>query len=142
MPPMGPNFEDPVLVSPQLLKVKGKFDTHGKVIGDVIIGFLIIPVHIEEAMTDPIVDMVRLTLQPGNTTTPNAADPDVTLTSATFEKADVSNAKYNLGVGAPVRVIGLSVALKEPPIADNPADQDPPAFETFTWCVNRTVAAP
>ena len=34
-----------------------------------------------------------------------------------------------LAVGATVRAIGLAVAVKR---ADPP---DPPAFETFTWCV-------
>ena len=137
---MGPNFKNPVLVSPAVLKVEGQFDTHGEVIGNVMIGFLIVPEHIDDALTEPIVGITELVKDDLTTTTPDPAEPQVKITSGTFVKDDVSNAKYNLGVGAKVRVIGLSVAVKkgEPPVA--PAIRpDSPAFETFTWCVDRQV---
>jgi hypothetical protein len=137
---MGPNFEDPVLVSPDTIRVKGAFDTHGSVIGTVMIGFLIIPEHIPEALTDPIVGIAELPNDDLETTSCDAADPGARITSGPFSK-DVPNNQYNLGVDAKVRVIGLSVAVKLADL-DPGQSQDPPAFETFTWCVNRKVKAP
>jgi hypothetical protein len=139
---MGPNFKDPVLVSPALLKIEGEFDTHGEVIGNVMMGFLIVPDQINQALTDPISGIVELLNADLTTTAPDPANPDVKITSGTFVKADVSNAKYDLGVNHKVRVIGLSVAVKAgaPPVGGGP--QDAPAFETFTWCVDRTIVAP
>ena len=137
----GPNFKDPVLVSPLQLKIEGTFDTHGEVIGNVMIGYLIVPDLIDEALTEPIVGIVELLHADLTTTTPDPAKPDVKITSGDFVKADVSNAQYNLGVNAKVRVIGLSVAVKAgaPPVGTG--RQDAPAFETFTWCVDRRVIA-
>ena len=138
---MGPNFKDPVLVSPTQLKVEGTFDTHGEVIGNVMVGFLIVPELIDEALTEPIVGMVELAHADLNTTSPDPAKPEVKLTTGEFVKADVSNAAYNLGVNAKVRVIGLSVAVKAGGTPDGATRPDAPAFETFTWCVDRKVVA-
>jgi hypothetical protein len=140
---MGPNFKDPVLVSPLQLKIEGRFDTHGEVIGNVMIGYLIVPDGIGAALTAPIVGTVELPHADLTTTTPDPANPDVKITSGEFVKADVSNAQFNLVVNAKVRVIGLSVAVKAgaPPVRTG-QPQDAPAFETFTWCVDRIVIAP
>ena len=141
---MGPNFKDPVLVNPTQLKVEGTFDTHGEVIGNVMIGFLIVPDGRERALTEPIVGIVELPNAELTTTSPDPADPTVKVTTGEFVKADVSNAAYDLGVNAEVRVIGLSVAVKagEPPAPGSDRTRpDAPAFETFTWCVDRKVVA-
>jgi len=122
--------------------VEGSFDTHGEVIGNVMIGFLIIPEDNTEALTEPITGIVTLTNDQLTTRTPDADDPDVKITSGEFVKADVSNA-FNLQVGAKVRVIGLSVAVKtgEPAIGGS-GPPDAPAFQTYTWCVDRRVVGP
>ena len=75
------------------------------------------------------------------TRTPDADNDEVKITSGEFVKADVSNA-FGLQEGDKVRVIGLSVAVKagEPAIGSGPPDA--PAFQTFTWCVDRTVVGP
>ena len=139
---MGPNFKDPVLVNPNLLKVEGTFDTHGEVIGNVMIGFLIIPDQIDDALTEPIVGILELQHADLATTSPDPAKPDVKITTGSFVKADVSNGVYHLGVDAKVRVIGLSVAVKAgEPATGGRLRPDAPAFETFTWCVDRKVVA-
>src|SRR5690348_9766712 len=139
---MGPNFKNPVRRSATQLEVEGRFDTHGEVIGNVMIGFLIIPADNAEALTEPITGIVTLTNDQLTTRTPDANDDDVKITSGEFVKADVSNT-FDIQVGAKVRVIGLSVAVKAgEPAVGRGGQPDAPAFQTYTWCVDRTVVAP
>jgi len=139
---MGPNFKDPVRRSATQLEVEGSFDTHGEVIGNVMIGFLIIPADNTEALTEPITGIVTLTNDQLTTRTPDANDADVKITSGEFVKADVSNT-FDLREGDKVRVIGLAVAVKagEPAVGGN-GPPDAPAFQTYTWCVDRKVVGP
>jgi hypothetical protein len=139
---MGPNFKDPVLVDADTLKVEGSFDTHGEVIGDVTIGFLIIPKQMDDALIAPISDIVVLPHIDLDKSAPDPAKPGVEITHGDFQKADVSNDQYHLGVGHEVRVIGLAVSVKAGGTPDGAARRDAPAFETFTWCVDRKVVAP
>ena len=135
---MGPNFKDPVLVDPDTLKVEGQFDTHGEVIGNVMVGFLIIPDQMPDALSAPISGLIEMPASSLTKRAPDPANPDVEVTTGTFVKADVSNTQYRVGVGHKVRVIGLSVAVKRG--APRPVGPpDAPAFETFTWCVDRTI---
>jgi hypothetical protein len=139
---VGPNFKNPVRRSSTQLEVEGSFDTHGEVIGNVMIGFLIIPEDNTEALTEPITGIVTLTNDQLTTRTPDANDDGVKITSGEFVKADVSNA-FDLREGAKVRVIGLAVAVKagEPAVGGS-GPPDAPAFQTYTWCVDRTVVGP
>jgi len=135
---VGPKFDHPILKSTTELEISGQFDTHANVIGDVIVGFMIIPEK-PGALNDPIVGEAKLT-HGLLTTSADSANPDVSVTGGTF--STIVGNRYDLVVGDAVRVIGLSVAVKapEPPVGSDP--QDPPGFETYTWCVNRTVVAP
>jgi hypothetical protein len=63
--------------------------------------------------------------------TASGRNPDV-ITRGTFSAIIPGS---GLTEGAKVRGIGLAVAVKA---ADSP---DPPAFETYTWCVNLKVEA-
>src|SRR3954447_16645238 len=107
-----------------------------------MIGFLIIPEDHTEALTEPITGIVTLTNDQLTTRTPDANDDDVKITSGEFVKADVSNA-FDLRGGDKVRVIGLAVAVKagEPKVGGH-GPPDAPAFQTYTWCVDRIVDEP
>ncbi len=134
---MGPNLSNPVLLSTGDLQVEGTFDTHGEVLDDVLIRFVLIPDGHPEALTDPLA---------GSAVIANAAltqpDPACRIQHGIFS-ATVPN-KFGLAVGAKVRGIGLSVAVKrsDPRGPTEPPIQDPPAFETFVWCLNLVVEAP
>ena len=130
---MGPNLSNPVLLPTGDLQVSGTFDTHGEVLDYVLIRFLLIPDSHPAALTDPLA---------GAAVIANAAltkpDPAIPIQHGDFS-ATVPN-KFGLSVGDKVRGIGLSVAVKR----SDPrgTTQDPPAFETFAWCLNLVVEAP
>ena len=124
---MGPRFERLQLDANGNLTVEGPFETYGEVIGDVAVRFLIIGKE-------------RTTID--STTTVTAAPPatfgsgpgvspasSVLITSGRFSATVPAS---DFAVGDEVRAIGLAVAVKK-------AHPDPPAFETFTWCVNIKV---
>jgi hypothetical protein len=122
---MGPRFENPVLLPNGDLKVEGPFETYGEVIDDVVIRFLIMG---NGHGLPPILGTATLAQDDlKRDTHPNG---DV-ITRGVFSKT-VPNS-LGLRRGARVRGIGLAVAVKR---SD---DDDPPAFETFTWCVNLVV---
>jgi len=138
---VGPNFKDPILLNPDVLEVGGDFDTHGGVIGNVMIGFMIIPDGMPDALTAPMSGIAELINDDLEKTPQNAAKFDVRSTTGTFSK-ELPNTQH-LGVGHKVRVIGLSVAVKlgNPSVDPARTEPDAPAFETFTWCVDRKVVA-
>jgi hypothetical protein len=132
---MGPKFNDPILRGDEL-EVSGPFDTHGEVLDDVVVRFLII----KDGSNDPIFGTAKIPHnQLKDCPCPDCGDqaPEdravpAQITSGTFSKTvDVRN--RGIRVGDRVRAIGLSVAVKK---ADG---DDPPAFETFTWCVTVKV---
>jgi hypothetical protein len=130
---MGPNFFNLRLINSGAdLEVSGTFDTHGDVIDDVLIRFLIIPNTIPAALTGPIV---------GTATIPhddlNPGPQSCRITSGNFSATVPNN--YGLAADDKARAIGITVAVKavDPPGPVDP--QDAPAFETFTWCVNVKV---
>jgi hypothetical protein len=129
---MGPNFANPVLLANGNLQVAGTFDTHGEVIDDVVIRFVIIPEGNLAALVDPLVGTAII--RRAALTKPCGNDPACRVHHGEFS-AEVPN-KFGNSAGDKARAIGLSVALKrsDPPGPYN--SQDPPAFETFTWCVN------
>jgi hypothetical protein len=107
------------------LKVQGPFETFGEVIGDVVVRFLIMG----DRDQTPILGTA--TVAQADLTTSHAG-PEAAITKGMF-RATVPNAA-GLTAGERVRGIGLAVAIKS---SDS---EDPPAFETFTWCVNLVVA--
>lgn len=126
---MGPRFKNPELLANGDLKVEGTFDTHGDVIGDVMVRFLIAGEGPGQT-TSPILGTA--TLDHAALTRSSHPNGDV-ITHGEFS-ATVPNS-FGVTGGEEVRGIGLAVALKS---ADPP---DPPAFETFTWCVTLVVEA-
>ena len=134
---MGPNFANPVLDSDGNLVVSGTFDTHGSVIDDVLVRFLIIPEGNIAALTDPLVGTATI---PNASLTPVGGDPACKIQHGNWS-ATVPN-KFGLPAGAKARGIGISVAVKrsDPPGPVN--SQDAPALEAFTWCVNLEVQPP
>ena len=132
---MGPNFLNPEILASGQLRVAGTFDTHGEVIDDVVIRFVLIPEGNLAALTAPLVGTA--TIAHGDLTKPCGDDVACRIHHGDWH-ADVPN-QFSLSAGAKLRAIGLAVALKR---ADPPGPvnaQDPPAFETFTWCVNVEV---
>lgn len=122
---MGPRFDNPVLLENGKLEVKGTFDTAGEVMdgADVVVRFLIMRHgHL------PIIDRAWIKHADLEVRTHNGD----TITHGAFSN-EVDNT-LDLHGGEEVRGIGLAVAVKAP---DNPSD--PPAFETFTWCVTLVV---
>jgi len=146
---MGPKFHDLKLLDNGKLEVSGPFDTHGEVLDDVVVRFLIIPAdHDEESRTNQDEESRTNSDEEsriiyGTATIPNNAlercqcsdcerlSRGAQITSGTFRK--IVDNRPGLEVGDHVRAIGLSVAVKK---ADG---HDPPAFETFTWCVTVKV---
>ena len=135
---MGPKFKDPTLRGDEL-EVSGPFDTHGEVLDDVVVRFLII----KDGSNTPIFGTAKIPNDElKECDCPDCEDQTLEdqtvrakITSGTFSKTiDVRN--RGLRVGDSVRAIGLSVAVKK---ADG---HDPPAFETFTWCVTVHVVGP
>lgn len=126
---MGPKFTNPVLLSNGDLQIGGVFDTHGEVIDDVLIRYLLIPDDMPIALDEPIIGTAKIL----NTALASQGDGDAKVTHGEFS-ATVDN-KFGLRAGARARGIATSIAVK----ASDP--NDPPAFETFTWCVNVQVQA-
>jgi hypothetical protein len=127
---MGPRFDSPVLLANgTLLKVEGPFETYGEVIGDVTVRFLIMG----DGQTSPILGTATLANAALNVSHPAS---DVTITRGRFSETVPNVTVPNsppLKVGDKARGIGLAVALKQS------GSHDPPAFETFTWCVTLAV---
>jgi hypothetical protein len=138
---MGPNFNDPILVNADVLEVGGDFDPHGGVIGNVMIGFMIIPADMPNTLTAPMSGIAELINDELDKTPQDATKFAVKSTTGKFSK-EIPNEQH-LGVGHKVRVIGLSVAVKMGNPSNDPdrTEPDAPAFETFTWCVDRKVVA-
>jgi hypothetical protein len=124
---MGPKFSNPVLLPTGQLQIGGVFDTHGEVVEDVLIRFLLIPDDMPIALTEPIIGTATI----ANAALASRGDPDSTVTHGEFSET-VEN-KFGLRAGHRARGIATSIAVKA---SDAP---DPPAFETFTWCVNVEV---
>ncbi len=103
--------------------MEGPFETNGEVIDDVVVRFLIIG-------DEQTVPMFGTATVPASAMT-KSAPPDV-VSRGRFSST-VADCRFT--AGAKVRAIGISVAVKR---ADPP---DPPAFETFTWCVKFEVTA-
>jgi len=142
MPPMGPNFQDVNFVSPTSVDVTGTFDTHATVFGDVIVRILVIPFNDSDptktaaALQNPMVG--QTVVGPSNPGFPLTTTPPLT-TGSFAGTASVAPGHYTVAPGDKVRLIGITVAVKAPDVATPPTPQDPPAFETFTWCVTRTI---
>jgi hypothetical protein len=128
---MGPKFNDPILDGGDIT-VSGPFETHGRVVDDVVVRFLVVGDTAAQTIigtaTLPNVNLTRTTRSIGG------GLPDLELTRGDFSVTVPNSARFK--VDDKVRGIGLSAVLKA---GDG---TDPPAFETFTWCVNLTVAAP
>ena len=126
---MGPKFNDLMLLGNGKLEVSGPFDTHGEVLDDVVVRFLII--------ADDKQTIFGTATIPNDKLAPCSAPIVNTHPVRTRNhKRDVQRDRRHdpgLRVGDRVRAIGLSVAVKK---ADG---HDPPAFETFTWCVTVKV---
>jgi hypothetical protein len=126
---MGPKFDDPILLPNGKLKVEGPFETYGEVLDDVVVRFLIVP----DRSKHPIFGTAKIAKDRLRIFRPNPPDPknpNAAITSGRFSATVVPNP--GLRPGDDVRAIGLSVAVKR-------ADPDPPAFESFTWCVTVKV---
>ena len=119
---MGPRFDKIELLAGGGLLVEGPFETHGEVIDDVIVRFLVIG----EGHAAPIFGTATLA---NSALTKSGTDPDV----VSRGRFSATVAGSGLAVDAKVRAIGLAVAVKRA------APHDPPAFETFTWCVTVKV---
>ena len=109
-------FNNPQLLGNGNLRVSGPFtNSDGQVLGDVLVRYLIIP----NANPANIIDRV--------TTVP--------LGGAGFQEIVPAAAVPALHQGDHVRGIALAVVVKRfPPGAATPS------FETFTWCVDLTIA--
>ena len=120
---MPARFFNPVLLSNGDLKVSGPFsNSDGKVLGDVLVRFLIIPDSKEGQPRPRMIDGVA-TVPPGG----DAFDEIVPAAKVPpLRKGDL------------VRGVGLAVAVKRfPPGPSEPPA--PPAFETLTWCVDLRI---
>lgn len=119
---MGPKFDKMALLANGDLLVEGPFETHGEVIADVVVRFLIIA----DGNPDPLFGTATVDR---SSVTKSGSPPDVTSRG----RFSATVAAPGLAAGDRVRGIGVSIAVKK---ADHP---DPPAFETFTWCVTFKV---
>jgi hypothetical protein len=130
---MGPKFDNLILLDSGELEVKGPFETNGRVLDHVVIRFLIIDKSDKPVFGTATIPQGKLDFSecppPGPSDT---ADRDRGITSGRFKEKVTPNP--GLSLGDKVRAIGLSVAVKD-------AHHDPPAFETFTWCVTVEVVA-
>jgi hypothetical protein len=123
-------FDKLVRLGNRKLEVGGVFVTHGDVIGEVTVRFVLIPDKNDAALRAPIIGTARIIRVPRL--------PNSEISQARFRK--VVTDRFNLRPGMTVRGIGIAVAVKAPDPPDPPsAHPDPPAFETFTWCVNLKV---
>ena len=115
------------------LEVGGIFVTHGAVIGEATIRFLLIPDDNHAALTAPIMGTATIEKVP--------RDPGTDISQARFTQ-EIDD-PYYLRPGTKVRGIGIAVAVKapDPPVPPS-AHPDPPGIETFTWCVNLKVSEP
>jgi hypothetical protein len=126
-------FDKLVRLGDGKLEVGGVFVTHGDVIGEVTIRFVLIPDRIHAALTDPIRGTATISTVPRDPTS------DISQASFTAEVED----PFDLEPDKVVRGIGIAVAVKKPDPPVPPSDRpDPPAFETFTWCVDLKVTDP
>jgi hypothetical protein len=123
---MGPNFDKILLVAGDDLLVEGPFETHGKVVDDVLVRIVISHNGTESYATATVLK---------SAVTTSGTAPDV-ISRARFS---TTVSVPGIAVGATVRAIGLSVALKRADPPPPPDHRDPSAFETFTWCVTRKV---
>jgi hypothetical protein len=121
---MGPRFDKIALLGNGDLLVEGPFETHGEVVDDVVVRILIVADEI------PRERFSTATLRNSAVTKSGTADDAI---SRGRFSGTVTGA--GLKVDDTVRAIGISVAMKR---ADHP---DPPAFETFTWCVTVKVTS-
>jgi hypothetical protein len=113
------------------LEVGGVFVTLGKVIGEATIRFVLIPDDNRAALEEPI--MGTATIKDVH------CDPETGISEARFTQK--VHDPFDLKADAKVRGIGIAVSVKAPDPADPPSGHpDPPAFETFTWCVNLKVS--
>jgi hypothetical protein len=125
---MGPRFNNPKLLRNGKLQVSGPFETHGRVLDDVVVRFLIIDESRRPVFGTATIGKRQLQFAPNLPLDPD--DPDLGITSGTFKATVAPN--RGLHAGEKVRAIGVSVAVKN-------ALRDPPAIETFTWCVTVEV---
>lgn len=129
----GGRFDQLVRLGDGTLEVGGVFVTHGDVIGEATVRFVLIPDDNHAALEAPIMgtatikEVLRL--------------PNSELSEARFTtKVDDP---FDLEPDTKVRGIGIAVAVKASDPPDPPSSRpDPPAFETFTWCVNLRVSEP
>jgi hypothetical protein len=139
---VGPRFEKASFLSSTSLEVNGRFETHAEVIDDVIIRIVVIPEGHIAALTSPMVGEAKVAASALTTiNVPTTGRPDDKLTYGSFAGTVTvpPGGTYAVAVGDTVRLIGLSVAVKAPDDPVAPNSQDPPGFETFTWCVSREV---
>ena len=126
-------FDKLVRLGEGKLEVGGVFATHGDVIGEVTVRFVLIPDDIHAALTAPIM---------GTATIIDVSRPAGSEISQALFTKEVDD-PFFLTPGTKVRGIGIAVAVKAPDPPASPSDHpDPPAFETFTWCVNLKVTEP
>jgi hypothetical protein len=128
-------FDKLVLRSDGKLDVHGVFDTDGDVIDEVMVRFVLIPDETPAALSNPIVGTATIG---ASGLAPLGSAPAIQ--HAEFEET-IDNL-FDLRPDAKVRGIGIAVAVKrsDPPVPPS-THQDPPGFETFTWCVNLKVTA-
>jgi hypothetical protein len=123
-------FDDPVLHSDGRLAVGGPFiltpDERQRLVGDVIIRFLVI----QDADRNQSQGAASCVVEGTATWTRNEPDH--------WDHVVSADRTQGFEVGARVRGIGLAVVLKQPP-ATSP--DEPPFFETVTWCVSKHVVA-
>ena len=118
---MGTKF-DKIFLADGDLHVEGPFETHGEVVDDVVVRFVIAAdASPRERFGIAIVDKSSLAMSGTATDRISRGRFSGTVSGS------------GLAVGNTVRAIGVSVAPKR---ADHP---DPSAFETFTWCVRFDV---
>ena len=117
---MSGRFKNPVIYPNGVLKVEGPFITDGEVLGEVLVRFLIIP----DGKTKPVFGTATVT---GLSTTGRGTSK---ITTGTFREMVHGS---DLEAGTKVRGVGISLAVKK---ARRP---DPPAIDTFTWCVDLVV---
>ena len=134
--PIAPKFNDVNWLSGASVDVTGEFATHESVIDYVFIRILVIPDG-----TDPAVPSPALTKPMVGDAKVSTFTTTGSIQTGTFsgQVNAPSNPGYTVARGERVRVIGIAVAIKAPETAVAPEPQDPPGFETFTWCVGRTI---
>ena len=125
---MGPRFDKLQVDASGNLTVEGPFETYGEVIGDVAVRFLI--VCTDRKTIDSTTNVTAVQAATFGSAPAVSPASSVVITSGRFSATFPAT---DFVVGDEARAIGLAVAVKKskPP--------DPPAFETFTWCVTIKV---